>query len=251
MLRPVASAVAILTLCLVSASCSKSSGSGSGDPSGGGGGAGYTANDPFPHLHSAATFALLANTSITNWGTSTVYGNIGINPGTTSEGLPQLKMTGGNIHVADNAVVTAQNDAASALQNLKGSPCSQTLSGDLGGRTLSPGTYCFSDSASLNGLLTLDSQNNAAADFVFIIQTQLTVQNGAGVKMINGGSICNVYWDVGSTANVGAGASFVGSIFALGNIAIGSGSTLNGKAISRTGSITLDTASIYDNTCSE
>ena len=73
----------------------------------------------------------------------------------------------------------------------------------------SPGVYCFSSSAQLTGTLTLDAQGNAAAVFIFQIGSTLTTASNSSVSVINGGTACNVFWQVGSSATVGTTTQFV------------------------------------------
>ena len=86
-----------------------------------------------------------------------------------------------------------------------------------------PGVYCYSSSAQLTGVLTLDAQGNASAVFVFQIGSTLTTATNASVVMINGGSPCNVFWQVGSSATLGTNTAFIGNILALSSISLTTG----------------------------
>jgi hypothetical protein len=59
------------------------------------------------------------------------------------------------------------------------------------------------------------------------------------VSLINGAQASNVYWQVGSSATVGTGASFSGNILALASVSLGTGAVLQGRALARTGAVTL------------
>src|SRR4029077_1893537 len=113
-------------------------------------------------------------------------------------------------------------------------PCTQDLTGqDLGGKTLIPGVYCFSSSAQLTGVLTLDAQGNSGAVFIFKMGSTLTTGSGARVNVINGDTPCNVFWQVGSSATLGTGATFVGNILALTSITVNTGTNVTGRALAR------------------
>jgi hypothetical protein len=48
-----------------------------------------------------------------------------------------------------------------------------------------------------------------------------------------------VFWQVGSSATLGSGSVFQGTILAQASITLGTGATLNGRALARTGAISL------------
>ena len=63
------------------------------------------------------------------------------------------------------------------------------------------------------------------------------------VDVINGGSECNVFWQIGSSATLGTGTAFAGSILALTSITSTTSVTLSGQLLARNGAVTLDTLS--------
>ena len=105
-----------------------------------------------PSLGTAASFAVLGGSAVTNTGPTIVSGDLGVSPGTSVTGFPPGS-TGGTEHVADAVALQAQNDVTTAYNNLAGQACDTDLTGmDLGGLTLVPGVYCFSSSAQLPAL---------------------------------------------------------------------------------------------------
>ena len=50
---------------------------------------------------------------------------------------------------------------------------------------------------------------------VFQIGSTLTTASNSSVVLINGADNCNVFWQVGSSATLGTGTSFVGNLLAL------------------------------------
>src|SRR6202022_32198 len=124
----------------------------------------------------------------------------------------------------------AQNDLTTAYNNIAATPCTVDLTGqNLGGLTLTPGVYCFSSSAQLTGTLTLNALGNPNALFIFKIGSTLTTASSSSVQVINPGSDCNVFWQVGSSATLGTGTSFVGNILALSSITLTTGATVSGR----------------------
>jgi hypothetical protein len=195
------------------------------------------------NLGTAATFAVLGATTVTNTGPTIVTGDLGLSPGTSVTGFPPGTRTGA-LQVANAAALQAQNDTTTAYNALAGAPCTSTLTGDLGGRTLVAGVYCFSSSAQLTGTLTLDAQGDPNAVFIFQIGSTLTTASAARVLVVNGGRACNVFWQVGSSATLGTGTAFVGSILALTSITMTTGATIAGRLLARNGAVTLDSNSI-------
>jgi Ice-binding-like/Putative Ig domain len=195
-----------------------------------------------PSLGSAQSFAVLAGSTVTSTGSSTVSGDLGVSPGSAVTGFPPGIVTSGTIHTADALALSAQNSVTTAYTALANQPCTSDLTGqDLGGKTLTAGVYCFSSSAQLTGTLRLDAQGNAAAVFIFQIGSTLTTASGSSVVLINGASPCNVFWQVGSSATLGTATSFVGNILALTTITVTTGATVSGRTLARNGAVTLDT----------
>jgi hypothetical protein len=203
-----------------------------------------------PGLGSAQSYAVLGGSTVTNTGPSVIGGDLGLSPGTSVTGFPPGVVSGGAIHAADAAALAAQNSLTTAYNTAAGQSCTQDLTGqDLGGKTLVPGVYCFSTSGALTGSLTLNAQGNAAAVFIFKFGSTLTTASGSSVVMSGGGSQCNVFWQVGSSATLGTATSFAGNILALSSITATTGANVIGRALARNGAVTLDTNNITPATC--
>ena len=208
-----------------------------------------SAVDGSPLLGTAQNFAVLAGTTVTNAGPSVLDADVGVSPGSAVTGFPP-GLTAGTIHTADAVALQAQNDLGGAYDNLAGWLCDVPLTGqDLGGKTLTRATYCFTSEAQLTGTLVLDGEGQSDATFVFQVASKLTVASGASVVLINGASPCNVYWQVGSSATIGTGSTFAGSILALTSIAVQTGASIDGRALARNGAVTLDTNRINASNC--
>jgi Ice-binding-like len=196
-----------------------------------------------PPLGSAAGFAVLGASTVTNTGPSVVTGDLGVSPGTAVAGFPPGMVTG-TIHAGDPAATQAQGDVATAYGFAAGEPCDQNLSGqDLGGMTLPPGVYCFNSSAQLTGTLSLDAQGSPTAAWLFQVTSSLTTASNSAVVLVNGATPCNndnVTWQVGSSATVGTGSSFVGNVLANTSVTIAAGATSTGSLYAHTGAVTMD-----------
>jgi len=198
-----------------------------------------------PPLGTAGNFAVLAGSTVTNTGATHITGELGVSPGTATTGFPPGVVTGGTIHQNDAVAQQAQSDLTTAYNALAGLPCGTVLTGqDLGGQTLTAGTYCFATSAQLTGTLTLDAQGNPNAQFIFQIGSTLTTASNSLVQVINGGQNCNVYWQVGSSATLGTATTLVGNVLALTSITATTGANVSGRLLSRNGATTLDSNNV-------
>ena len=200
-------------------------------------------------LGTAGSFAVLAGSAVTNTGPSVISGSVGLSPGSAVTGFPPGLVLAGTTQVANGVALQAKSDLVTAYNDAAGRSSTATVSGDLGGRTLTSGVYTSASSLGLTGTLTLDAQGNPNAVFVFQAGSTLITHSASQVNLIGGAQACNVYWQVGSSATIGTGSSFVGNIMALTSITMTTGATLQGRALARNGAVTLDTNTITTATC--
>lgn len=199
-----------------------------------------------PLLGTAQSFAVLGTSTVTNTGSTTLWGDLGVYPGTSITGLGSISQTGA-VHQTDAVAQQAQIDALTAYNVLFNLPSISNLSGlDLGTvGTLQPGVYHFDTSAQLTGTLTLDALNNPNALFVFQIGTTLTTASSAVVNMLNGGTNDGVFWQVGSSATLGTSTLFAGNILADQSVTLNTtAKILCGRAIALNAAVTMDTNTI-------
>ena len=201
---------------------------------------------PTPTLGTAESFGVLGGSTVTNSGPTIVNGDLGVWPGTAVTGfLPGIVVPPGAIHAGDAAALQAQDDVTIAYVDLAGRACDTDLTGtDLGGLTLTSGVYCFSSSAQLTGVLTLDTQGNPDAVFIFQIGSTLTTASNSSVVFVSGEPSCNVFWQVGSSATLGTNTEFVGNIVALTSITLVTDASVTGRVLARNGAVTMDNNTI-------
>jgi hypothetical protein len=202
-----------------------------------------TAQAP-PELGTANAFAILAGSTVVNTGASTITGDLGVSPGSQVVGFPPGILNGGMFTGVVSAAGLAKLDLVAAYIDAAGhSDGAVTLPGDLSGLTFYPGLYTNSTSVLLSaGNLTLDAQGDANAVFLFQMGSTLTTGSGTQVILSGGAKAANVYWQVGTSATMGTDSVFKGNILAAAAITLTTGATLEGRALTQIGAVTLDAA---------
>jgi hypothetical protein len=143
----------------------------------------------------------------------------------------------------------AKADLTTAYTTAAGAGPTQSVPVELGGKTLQPGVYAGGE-LGLTGTLTLDGGNNPNAVFSFNAASTLITASNSQVKLININP-CNVFWQVTSSATLGTGSEFVGTIMALTDVHLTTGATLSGRALARDGAVTLQANTISLPSCTQ
>lgn len=195
-------------------------------------------------LGGACSFGILGATPVvSNTGPSNVTGDVGIWPAASITGFPPGTITG-TFHAGDAVAQIAQGDLTTAYNNAAGAAGGAVLPADIGGLTLPAGVYRTTSaqpSLGITGNLTLDGGGDPNAVWIFqIVSTVTTATNNSQVILINGANSHNVFWQVGSSATLGTNTTFQGTIMAQASITLTTGATLNGRALARTGAVTMD-----------
>ena len=192
-----------------------------------------------PVLGSAATYVILAGSTVTNTGPTALNGDLGVSPGTAVTGFPPGTLTGAT-HAGDATSATAMGHLTVAYNDLAGRTQPVLVAGNLGGLTLPPGLYKSTSSLAISsGDLTLDAQGDPNAVFIFQMASTLTTTSGRAVILSGGAKASNVYWQVGSSATFGTTSNFKGTVIADQSISLNTAATLNGRALARIGAVTL------------
>lgn len=192
-------------------------------------------------LAGSSTIAILAGSAVTSTGATTITGDLGLSPGSSVGGFPP-GILNGTQHINDVIANQAKLDLTAAYNDAAGRTCTDivTLSGNIGGLTLTPGLYKSTSSLAISsGDLTFDAKGNANAVFIIQIASTLTTTSGRQVILSGGALASNIFWQVGSSATFGTTSVFKGTILAMQSITFNTGATLNGRALARTGGVTM------------
>jgi hypothetical protein len=199
------------------------------------------------------TFAVLAATTVTNTGATTVdadtagHNNLGVSPGTAVTGFgPGVVTAPGTIQSPGATAAAAQTDLTAAYTDAVTRTPDQTFAAiyDLGGQTFGPGVYNDPSSLGITGTVTLDAGGDPAAVFIFQAGSTLVTASASHVTLTNGAQAANVFWQVGSSATLGTNSFFQGTILALTSITVTTGVDVQGRLLARNGAVTLDTDTI-------
>jgi hypothetical protein len=190
-------------------------------------------------LGTACMFGILAATpAVTSSGPSVVTGDVGVWPASAIVGFPPGTLTGTE-YAGDAVAQTAQGDLTTAYNFAAAAAGGAILTADIGGQTLAPGVYKTTSaqpSLGITGNLTL-SGNGV---YIFqIVSTLTTAANNSDVILSGGATAEDVFWQVGSSATLGTTTTFAGTIMAQASVSLDTGAILNGRALARTGAVTL------------
>ena len=213
-------------------------------------------SSPLPvNLGTAAQFAILSETGITNVAPSAITGNMGVSPiaasaitgfaliADSTNTFSRSAQVTGKIYASNYAVPTPAN-MTTAISNMKTAyinAAGRTLpdytnlySGNLSGRTLGPGLYKWSTGVLITTSVVLSGSSTAV--WIFQISQDLTMGSGSKVVLSGGAQAKNIFWQVGGGTGVALGTTshMEGTVLAAKAITLATGASLNGRALAQT-----------------
>lgn len=198
-------------------------------------------------LGTADSFVVLAGQGVTNIGATILNGDLGTSPNPAITGLETVTLNG-VVHANDGVAAGAQSDLTAAYLTTASEGPTSPIAADMDGLLLGPGVY-NGGALALAGTLTLDAGGDPNAVFVFQASSTLITASGSRVNLINGATSCNVFWQVTSSATLGSGSIFIGTIMALTDVHLETGATVDGRVLARNGEVTLQGNTITRPTC--
>lgn len=212
------------------------------------------AHGPAPvALGAAATYVILAKSGISNVPTSAITGNLGLSPAAASAvtGFPLTLDAGGtfattpqvtgNVYASDytsptpSNLTTAVSDMQTAYVDAAGRPTpdhTELASGNIGGLTLPPGLYKWSNTVLIPTDVTLNGGANDT--WIFQIAGGITQSSAAKVILTGGALAQNIVWQVFGVVDIGTTARMEGRILSLTSITLRTGAVANGRLLAQT-----------------
>ena len=199
-------------------------------------------------LGSAGTFALLSKTGVTNVYASVITGDVGASPITgAAVGLRCNEMASGIIYTVDAAgplpcSVTAATLLTSAVSDMEAAytdaagrvlpDFTELGSGEIGGKTLTPGLYKWGTSVKISKDVTLFGGPTDV--WIFQIAGGITQASATRVTLTGGSLAKNVFWQSAGAVSIGTTAHFEGVVLAKTLVAVKTGATINGRLLAQT-----------------
>jgi hypothetical protein len=204
-------------------------------------------------LGAAGGFAVLAKAAISTVPASAITGDIGVSPAAAtymtgfslvadaSNTYSTSMQIVGKAYAANYAVptpaqlTTAVSNMETAYTDAAGRKNPDVLelgSGNIGGKTLSPGLYKWTSTVTIPTQLTLAG----GANDVWIMQTtgDLTMSANLRVNLTGGALPSNVFWQVAGATTIGTGAHFEGVLLCKTQVTLQTGATLSGRIFAQT-----------------
>ena len=193
-----------------------------------------------PNLGAAEAYAVYGDAGVTNdlSATTHVWGNVGHN----GVGATNLIVGQVDTGIIDNGVgVDAAASTAYGQMAAQGADASLDLAGN---NTVAPGLYTVG-ATTLNGTLTL----SGAGVYIFRSSSSISTSGPARVRLVNGASACNVFWQIPTSMTIGANSEIIGTIITnTGLISLADSASLQGRALAHT-QVTLIRNQITEPTC--
>jgi ice-binding like protein/Big-like domain-containing protein len=203
------------------------------------------------NLGTAANYVIVAKTAINNNATSVVTGDLALSPAATSyiTGFSLTDATGyatsaqvtGKIYAADMAIptpnnmTTAVNDMLTAYNDAAGRPSPDFIelgTGNVGGKTLTPGLYKWSGNVTVPVDVALDGGANDV--WIFQVAGNLTMSSAVKFTLSGGAQAKNIFWQIAGQATLGTTSHFEGNILSITGITLQTGASINGRALAQT-----------------
>ena len=164
-----------------------------------------------------------------------VVGNVGNESGDTLALPPGFLV--GEKHWWDAEATQVGTAIGLAYAEVAANTCGIIHAGGYGvGETLVPGVYCTGSAITLNGNLTLDAGNVPGAVFIFKIDGAFSSVGGSQIILLNGAESCNIFWQINGLVAL-VNTNFKGTMLVNGAITLGSGTVLDGRALSLAGAV--------------
>jgi hypothetical protein len=150
------------------------------------------------------------------------------------------------VHRGGSIAELAQADLADAyVMAATATPTSTGLGGAIDGVTLVAGVYALAgDQVGVRGRVVLDGGGDPDATWIFQAPADLVTSAGSTIDLVNGAQACNVFWQVGGKATLGADSTFAGTVLGSTAVTVDAGATIDGRILATTGRVSLGGSTI-------
>jgi len=205
---------------------------------------------PVP-LGTAAQYAIVAKSAISNVPTSRVTGDLALSPAAATyvTGFSLSKagtswtsaQVVGSVFAADNdpptptELTTAVSDMQTAYVDAAGRKSPDALNlgaGAIGGLTLAPGLYKWTSTVTIPTDVTLDGGPEDV--WIFQVTGDLELASAQAVVLSGGALPANIFWQVAGTVDLGAKSHAEGIVLSKTAIKLETGASINGRLLAQT-----------------
>ena len=201
-------------------------------------------------LGNAEPFSVLAGSTVTNTLATSMWGDLGLYAGSEVTGAPVVM---GTTYISDAegvarraklALTTAMNDAATR-------PVTASAGSQLANQTFKTGVFrATTPTLRLSSdEMVLDGEGDPTTAFIFQVPADLITSSATRMRLINRANPCNVFWQVGTSATLGSGSQFVGTVMADQSITAGTTAVINGRLLASVGQVALNGNTITRSAC--
>lgn len=192
-----------------------------------------------PNLYSLKDYSVFTSVgAISNTGLTNINGNLGTNVGAFT-GFPPGNISG-STHIADSSSALVAIDMDSVYAQISRLNCDTTIDSSLGAnQVIFPGVNCITSAATLNGRLTFDGLNKTNAYFIIKINGAFNSASLSEVALYDSASSSNIFWLINGAVSLGDSSIFMGNIIGNGAISLLTHASLQGKALTRQGAISM------------
>ncbi len=199
------------------------------------------------NLGSAAKYAILTKSGITDVFPSAITGNVGSSPITGAAILLSCTEVTGLIYTVDAAGplpcrITNATKLTSAIGSMElaytdaagrvGPDFTNLGAGNIGGLTLTPGLYKWTSNVTIPTNITISGSPTSI--FIFQISGTLKASSGINITLAGGAKAKNIFWQTTGAVTLGTTCHFEGNILSNTAINLKTGASINGRLFAKT-----------------